>query len=188
MLIVERLSSAPSLAAPVRPRILTTAADYEQLAEINVGTDTHAACEVMEIFARVSAREGPARTAVALEDVSTAEFVGACVLSMTENPDLAGAPYVEAIGTALPYHGCVLADELTMLSSAQLHAGLEVVALHTPAGPILPVSARVRRENRSSHRMFTAGGFDRDGRIIRVRESKRLSRLDPPAYLGLEGV
>jgi hypothetical protein len=142
----------------------------------------------MEILDQVRARQAPGRTTVVLEESSTANIVGACVVVMTGHPYLPGMPYIEAIGTALAYHGCALSDELTMLSSAQLQVGLEVVALHTPTGPMPPISAFVRPENRPSHRMFTSRGFQYDGLPVRLREGKPLSRIEPPAYIGLEVV
>jgi hypothetical protein len=167
---------------------LTSQADFERLhREFSVGTASHAANEVNGILAGVGPGEAPLPTTAVLEDTSSKRWVGATVVRPTESPDVASAAYIEAIGTPPAYRGCLLANGVTKLSGALLYTALEVVSV-TTASKVLPVTtARVRLENKLSQRMFTVGGFEHDGRVIRVRESDRLSPFaDPQAYIGLE--
>jgi hypothetical protein len=187
MLITRTPTAIPAVVGPVRGRILDTRADYERLAEFSVGDRKQSEREVMAVVEMaldeveasapeivLAERTAPAqepssqasevvttaRKVVALEATS-GSWLGVSIINPFGKVPFVGLPYIEAIGTACGYRESRLCDELTRPGTALLLATVEAVAYlnGSPQAPP-PMSAWVLPNNRASHYMFDAVGFN----------------------------
>ena len=107
-----------------------------------------------------------AQTPVVVEDASGG-FIGYCSIHRRPPfgyPDGNPRPwiaerYIVAVGRDLEYRKCPLRDNTTYVGEIVVRAGLDMIAIEAVGKPMPSVSALVRPENGSSHRVLETYGF-----------------------------
>jgi hypothetical protein len=158
------------LTGPVRAHVLGDPAAYPALAALRCGDARSdiAAREVEQTAARlVAGTTTMAQTAVVVEDDS-GTLLG--FASVHRRPPLGyedrGARpwiadrYIVAFGRDRAHRDHPLRDSSTRIGEVIVRAALDVIALEAPGRPMPSVSALVRPENISSHRVLQALGFE----------------------------
>jgi hypothetical protein len=158
------------LTGPVRAHVLGDPAAYPALAALRCGDARSdiAAREVEQTAARlVAGTTTMAQTAVVVEDDS-GTLLG--FASVHRRPPLGyedrGARpwiadrYIVAFGRDRAHRDHPLRDSSTRIGEVIVRAALDVIALEAPGRPMPAVSALVRPENISSHRVLQALGFE----------------------------
>jgi hypothetical protein len=168
-----RRASAPGvrrLTGPVRAHVLGDPAAYPALASLRCGdaSSETAAREVEQTAARLVARTTTmAQTAIVVEDDSGAPLGYA---SVHRRPPLGyddqgprpwiADRYIVAFGRDRARRDHPLRDSSTRVGEVVVRAALDMIALEAPGRPMPSVSALVRPENESSHRVLQALGFE----------------------------
>jgi SEC-C motif len=160
------------LIGPVRTHILDgeKPRSYSPLASLRCGEQGEKAVREVELTARRLRGGGLklSQSPVILEDPDGRLVGYASVHSRPRggyddgfNRPWIAERYIVAFGRDVHFRGYTLRDGVTRIGEILVRAALDMVAVEMDGAPMPAVSALVRAENTSSHRIFDALSFDR---------------------------
>ncbi len=184
----------PTLAGPLRSRMLITPKEYPPLVNFCCGKERVEEYEVNTQVHRICAGIASAGwIAVVLEKPSEKDatghpsLVGVCCVTNSVLPGVPGVEdgseggYIGALGTDLRYRKHLLDDGQTRPGAALMQEALTAIQAMFGGPPMAYVFAKVKRSNAASKRLHDEHGFDDTGNAQGEHLLLRPPGLDPTA-------
>lgn len=181
----------PTLAGPLRSRMLISAKEYPPLIDFCCGKGRFEEHEVNQTVHRICAGiaqwgwitvvlEKPSET----DPTGHSKLVGVCCVTSSASPGLglagqAEGGYIGAFGTDLEFRKHVLEDGTTRPGNALMRGALEAIQAMFGGPPMVYVFAKVKRSNSASKRLHDEHGFDDTGNSQGEHVLLRPPGLDP---------